>query len=259
MDWNSARRTTAVWHALFLREALVRMFGSRMAWIWLVLEPLANVLWLVVIFSVIRVHHIGGIESALWVAVGMLVFMTFRRTVSQVQNGVDANTALFAYRQVRPADVVIVRAAVEGLSMLLISAAVFVVGALLGWMSWPESAWAVLEAFTVAWLCAFGLGMVFGVVTKLAPEVGRIIQFVMTPLMMISGVMFPLSMVQPPYLDWLLLNPIAHAIEAARMGFAPYYHAVAGVDIGYSYRCALVLIVLGLALFRRFNQRLVAQ
>lgn len=248
-----------MWNALFLREALVRMFGSRMAWVWLVLEPLANVVWLVLIFTVIRVRHIGGIESALWIAVGMLVFMAFRRTVSQVQNGVDANTALFAYRQVRPADVVIVRAGVEGLSMLLISAAVFGVGALMGWMSWPASTWAVLEAFAVAWLCAFGLGMVFGVVTKLAPEVGRIIQFTMMPLMMVSGVMFPLSMVQPPYLDWLMLNPIAHAIEAARMGFAPYYHAVAGVDLGYAYQCALGLVFLGLALFRRFNQRLVAQ
>ena len=259
MSRGSVGSTVAVWRALFLREALVRMFGSRMAWVWLVTEPVGNVLWLVLVFTVIRVRHIGGIESALWIAVGMLVFMTFRRTVTQVQNGVDANKALFAYRQVRPVDVVIVRAGVEGLSMLLISAAVFGMGALMGWMTWPNSAWAVLEAFVVAWLCALGLGMTFGVLIVLVPEVGRIINFIMMPLMMVSGTIFPLSMVQQPYLDWLLLNPIAHTIETGRTGFAPYYHAVTGLDLTYAYQCALVLVFIGLTLFRRFNHRLVAQ
>lgn len=249
----------SVWKALFLREAMVRMFGSRVAWVWLVLEPVANVLWLILIFTVIRVRHVGGIETPLWIASGMLVFMTFRRTVSQVQNGVDANSSLFAYRQVRPADVVLVRSVVEGVTMLLISATVFAVGAMMGWMSWPASGWDVLEAFTLAWLCALGLGMIFGVLVKLVPETERIINFIMMPLMMISGVIFPVSLVHPPYLDWLLLNPIAHAIEASRVGFAPFYHSVAGLDLVYAYQCALVLLFLGLALFRRFNQRLVMQ
>lgn len=258
-DRHLLSAATAVWKALFLREAIVRMFGSRMAWVWLVLEPVVNVLWLVLIFTVIRVRHIGGIETPLWIAIGMLIFMTFRRTVTQVQNGVNANTSLFAYRQVRPADVVLVRAVVEGVSMLLISAAVFFIGALIGWMSWPSSGWQVLEAFAIAWLCAFGLGMIFGVLVKLVPEMERLINFIMMPLMMISGVIFPLSMVQQPYLDWLLFNPVAQAVEAARIGFSPFYHAASGVDVAYAYQCALVLVFLGLALFRRFNQRLVMQ
>lgn len=256
---SAFQAATAVWKALFLREAMVRMFGSRLAWVWLVLEPVVNVLWLILIFTVIRVRHVGGIETPLWIAVGMLVFMTFRRTLAQVQNGVSANTALFAYRQVRPADVVLVRAGVEGVSMLVISGMVFFIGAMLGWMSWPNSAWKVLEAFVLTWLCGLGLGMTFGVLVKLVPELGKIISFIMMPLMMISGVIFPLSLVQPPYLDWLLLNPLAHAIEAARVGFSPYYHAVSGLDLLYAYSCALVLLFTGFALFRRFNERLVTQ
>jgi capsular polysaccharide transport system permease protein len=101
--------------------------------------------------------------------------------------------------------------------------------------------------------------MIFAVLIKLVPEMERIINFVMMPLMMVSGVVFPLSLVQPPYLDWLLINPLAHAIEAARVGFAPYYHAVTGLDLGYAYACSLVLVFTGLALFRRFNERLVTQ
>lgn len=259
VELKSLQSALSVWKALFLREAMVRMFGTRMAWCWLVVEPVANVLWLVLIFSIIRIQHVGGIETALWIVCGMLVFMTFRRTVSQVQNGVGANVALFAYRQVRPADVVLVRAAVEGASMFVISGTVFLVGAAIGWMAWPASMWSVLEAFTAAWLCGLGLGMIFGVLARLIPEAERIINFLMTPLMMISGVMVPLGMVHEPYRGWLMYNPLAHAIEASRLGFAPYYHAASELDLSYAYQCALVLVFLGLALFRRFNQRLVMQ
>lgn len=254
---KSLALTSAVWKALFLREAGVRMFGSRMAWIWLIVEPLINVMWLVAIFTIIRVRHIGGIETPLWIAIGMLVFMTFRRTLTQVQNGIDANKSLFAYRQVRPGDVALVRALVEGFLMFLISTAVFFAGAFIGWMAWPANAWGVLEAFMAAWLCAVGLGLVFAVLVKLVPEAGRIIGFIMTPLMMISGVIFPLSAIQEPYLSLLLFNPLAHAVEAARIAFSPYYHSVPGVDLLFVYQSALVLVFVGLALLRRFNQRLV--
>lgn len=254
---NSLRLTNAVWKALFLREAGVRMFGSRMAWMWLIVEPVINVMWLVAIFTIVRVRHVGGIETPLWIAIGMLVFLTFRRTLTQVQNGIDANKTLFAYRQVRPGDVVIVRALVEGFLMFLISSAVFLLGALLGWMAWPVNPWGVLEAFFTAWLCAFGLGLSFAVMVKLVPESGRIIGFIMMPLMMISGVIFPLGLIQEPYLSLLMINPLAHSIEAARVAFSPFYHAVSGLDLVYVYRCALGLIFFGLVLMRRFNERLV--
>lgn len=249
----------AVWNALFLREASARMFGSRAAWVWLVAEPVINILWLILVFTAIRVRHIGGIETALWIASGMLVFMTFKRTLTQVQNAVDSNSALFAYRQVRPADVALVRAGCEGFSMLIISFSLFAVGMLMGWMAFPDSAWAVFQGFFLAWLCALGLGLIFGVLVKLIPEMDRIINFIMMPLMMMSGVIFPLNMVPLPYQAWLMWNPLAHAIEVTRLGFASYYHATPGLNLNYGYFCGLTLVFFGIALFRRFNQRLVMQ
>jgi capsular polysaccharide transport system permease protein len=91
------------------------------------------------------------------------------------------------------------------------------------------------------------------------PELGRLIDFVMTPLYLISGVILPLSSVPQPYRDWLMLNPVAHGLEAVRLGFSPYYHAVPGLSISYLYGFSLVSIFLGLALHRRFAIRLVTQ
>ena len=55
------------------------------------------------------------IFAGLWLAIGltvdigMLAYFMFQRTATQVMNAISANQALFAYRQVKPADTVLVR------------------------------------------------------------------------------------------------------------------------------------------------------
>jgi capsular polysaccharide transport system permease protein len=116
-----------------------------------------------------------------------------------------------------------------------------------------------VEAFTSLWLLGIGFGLVASVITELVPEAGRLIKLMMMPLYLLSGVMFPLAVVPPPYRDWLMLNPVAHGLEAARAAFASHYHVMPGVDLHYLHGFALACIFLGLALHRRFSSRLAAQ
>lgn len=251
--------TLSVWKALFLREALARLFGHRAAWFWLLIEPAFHVAYLMVIFSIMRLRSIGGIDTTVWLMIGLLAFFMFRHTATQVMNAVSANKALFAYRQVKPVDTVLVRAALEGLLMTCVTA-LFLFGAgLYGLNVIPADPLAVFEAFFAMWLMGMGFGLVASVASELVPELGRIVNLIMMPLYMISGVMFPLAIVPQPYRDWLLLNPLAHGLEAARLGFAPHYHAVPELSLAYLYACALVTIFLGLALHRRFAIRLATQ
>ena len=80
----------------------------------------------------------------------------------------------------------------------------------------------------------------------------------MLPLYLISGVILPLSTVPQPYRDWLLFNPIAHGLEATRLGFSPTYHAVPELSMPYLHAAAISLVFLGLALHKRFANRLLA-
>lgn len=249
----------SVYRALFLREALTRISSSRAAWFWLLAEPVFHVSYMLFIFTVIRVRTIGGIDTAVWLMVGMLAFFTFRRTGTQVTNAVSANQALFTYRQVKPVDTALVRGGLEGLLMIVISSILLAGAALFGHSVLPADPLAVLEAFFGLWLVGLGFGLVASVASELVPELGRVINFIMMPLYLISGVIVPLSAVPQPYRDWLLLNPVAHGLEAARLGFAPYYHAVPELSIAYIYAFALVSIFLGLALHRRFAVRLMTQ
>lgn len=251
--------TLAVWHALLLRESLSRLFSRRAAWLWLLLEPITHMAFMAFIFTAIRVRQVGGIEAGLWIIVGFLGFFFFRRTGNQGANGISANRSLFVYRQVKPIDAVIVRALLEGLLMLVVSLMVLASAALFGLHVLPSDPLAVMEAVFGLWLLGLGFGLVVSVVKELVPELDNLLDMSMMPMMMISGVILSLSAVPYPYREWLMYNPVAHGIEAARLGFAPYYHAAPELSLSYLYGCALVLLFFGLALHARFAQRLMTQ
>lgn len=251
--------TLSVWKALFLREAVSRLSTGRAAWLWLLLEPLIHVVFLLFIFTVIRMRAVGGIDTIVWLMVGLLAFKMFTRTATQTQNAIGPNQGLFTYRQVKPVDAVLVRAALEGFLTLLIVLILFGGAALFGVGSLPDDPLAVLEAFFGLWLLGMGFGLTASVASELIPELGKVIAFLMTPLYFASGVIFPVTIIPQPYRDMLLLNPVVHGVEAARLGFASYYHAVPELSIAYVYGFALGSIFFGLALHVRFATRLIAK
>ena len=252
--------TTArtVWLALFLREALDRFFGSRVGWAWLIVEPALHMGFIYIAFTVIRQRNLGGIDSGMWVILGMLAFFLFRRTGVQALHALDCNRVFFAFRQVRPFDVTFARASVEAFSMFLVSCFILAVAGLLGREVVPDNFLYVLLASAGLWLFGLGYGMVTSVCMRLVQESGHIFQIIMMPMYLISGIMLPITVIPQPYRDWLLWNPILHGVELVRIGFFSHYHTV-DVSFGYLYLWALISIALGLLLYRGLETRLVAQ
>lgn len=251
--------TWSVWRAMFLREALHRLFHRRAAWLWLLAEPVAHIAFLIFIFTVLGMRHVGGIETALWLTTGLLGFFMFKRTMTIAMGAVAMAKPLFAYRQVKPADAGLVRAASEGVLMAVISALFYLAAALMGVEVMADDWLRVAFAFLLLWLLGLGVGLLLSVPRELAAEVGEIVNMVTTPLYLLSGVMFPLAAVPQPYREWLLLNPVAHGIELARLGFAGHYVAAEGIGWAYPLLFALVTLFLGLALHRVYRHRLIAQ
>lgn len=256
---SAALTTYTTWKALFLREAVNRLSSGRAAWLWILFEPLSHIVFLVFIFTTIRVRTVGGIDTGIWIMVGTLAFFMFRRTSAQTMHAISANKALFSYRQVKPVDTVLVRAALEGFLMILVATILFAGAGLFGLPVLPVDPLAVLEAVCGLWLVGLGFGLVTSVAIELIPELEKIIALVLMPLYYISGVMIPIAAIPEPYRDYLLWNPLVHGVEATRLGFAPYYHSVPELSMAYLYGFALVTLFLGLALHVRFVNKLVAQ
>jgi capsular polysaccharide transport system permease protein len=247
----------AVWRAIFLREALDRLFDMRFAWFWLLAEPVLHMGFLAFIFSVIRMRTVGNADIVVWIITGMLAFFLFRRTAVQVTHAVDSNRPLFTYRQVKPFDPAIARAVLEAFLMAIISLFILVVVSLLGHETFPSDVLLVIQAGFGLWLFGLGYGLIASVLIELVSEMEHVLKILMMPLYMISGVILPMVNIPLPYRDILMVNPVAHGLELVRMGFFPHYHVVPGLSMGYLYFWGIASVFLGLVMYRRFAIQLV--
>lgn len=249
--------TLTVWHALFLREALDRFFGGRAAWAWLIIEPGTHLLIMAIVFAAMRGSRIGNVDLVMWICIGMLGFFLFRRTSVQTMHAVDCNKAFFAFRQVRPFDAALARGSVEGFAMFFVSVAILIPLAFWGKQIIPADPLMLIVGMSGLWLLGLGYGLITSAIQRLVPESGHIFQITMIPLYFISGAIMPIFFLPKPYRDWLLYNPIAHGLELCRAAFFGNYQLMPGISMTYLYIWVLILLALGLILYKLFETRLV--
>jgi capsular polysaccharide transport system permease protein len=259
--------TVSVWRAMFLREALDRLFEARAAWLWLLVEPIIYILLHAFGFETFRIHEVGGIGINMWIVGGFIGFILWRRTWTQVLHGIDCNRAFFAYRQVKPLDVAVIRAVLELFLMMPVSIVLFVITIAAGhaispdllnpvWL--PQDPLMVILSIVGLWLLGLGFGLVTSVAMSFVPEMDHIFKLFYLPLFYVSGALFPLALFVPgPYQYLFSANPIVNGLELVRLGFMPTYRTLPGISLGYLYVWALGLMFFGLALYKRFSRKLV--
>lgn len=249
----------AVLHALLLREAVVRLFGRRAALVWLLLEPTVYIGLLAMVFSALRVRHVAGMDVGWWIVTGKLAFFLFQRTAFRSTQAIDANRSLLTYRQVKPVDTVFARCILEGLVMAMLAVSTLLAMSLLGLKMELQDPAYLLAALLLLWLLAVGWALCMSIAVAMVPELGMVLSLAGVGVMFISGVMFPISQLPTPWREWLFINPIAHGIEAVRASVSPLYHSVPEMSLGYLGLFALCLVVTGLLLQVRYEQKVVAQ
>lgn len=253
------KNTFTVWHALFLRETLDRLFGSRAGYAWLFFEPAMHILIMGMIYSMWRVSGPGNTDLVVWLAVGMLAFFFFRRTAIQTLHAVDCNKAFFAFRQVRPFDAAFARGSVEGFTTFFVSVALMGILAFFKPSVLPVDPLLLLGAIFGLWLFGMGYGLITSVIQRLIPESGHIFNLIMMPLYFGSFVIISPEIVPPRYMHYVLLNPIFHGVEISRQAYFLHFPVTPGVSLTYLYMCALVFWAIGMALYKLFDTRLLTR
>ncbi|MGP9675252.1 MULTISPECIES: ABC transporter permease [unclassified Halomonas] len=266
-DTQTARRgartpwqvTRSVWYAMFMREAISRTMADRMGWFWMIFEPVAMVGIMVAIRSFIRGDRLViNAPFIPWMITGLLGFFLVREGMIRGMGAINANKALFAYRQVQPVDPVLTRNFLEGMLRTFIFLIFIVGGLMLDQEMYPDNAIRAMAAWFSLWCLGLGLGLVTSVSATLVPEVGRVITMMSLPLLIISGVILPLNSLPHWLLEYLMLNPIPHGLETLRLGFFEHYHVVPGTSMVYFWLFTFSLIALGLLMHLRFIDRLKA-
>jgi capsular polysaccharide transport system permease protein len=250
---------TSVWQALLLREASTRLMTGRAGWLWLLVEPAAHVVFLMMMFGVILERHIAGANVEVFLLTGVLGFFLVRNIARRGTDAIKANAALFSYRQVKPIDTVLVRGVFEASVLALIGLLLLAACAFFAIPVVPHDPLRVIIAGWLLWGLGMGLGLILSVAGTLVPEIGKVAAFAFTPLYFMSAVMFPLAAVPAPVRGYLLANPIVHGIEAMRGGFFVTYHSDPGISLGYLFFSAIVTVFAGLVLHAKYARRLAAR
>lgn len=256
---SSLTITLRVWRALILRESESRLFASRVSWLWVFLEPVFHVGYLMFLFTSIEVKKVGQLDTAIWLMVGLQGYFIFRKTGDGVAGAPSSNRGLFAYRQVKTADTLIARALLEGFMWAVSTLCMIVVVNVWGHPFVPDDPLALIGAYFGLWLNGIGFGMIVSTITALVKEGKLLLKVVMRPMYMISGVIFPLSTLPVEWREVLMWNPVANAIETARHALSRHYYPVPETDSTYVFTSALVLLAFGLALQARFEDRVAEQ
>jgi capsular polysaccharide transport system permease protein len=257
------RRTRSAWEiqravlfALVLRELRTRT-GRRWAGVmWTLFEPLAQLMLLVLVFGFLRHVASPNMEFPIFLVSGIMPFTLFRSLSQRLTESIDTNRGLFSYRQVKPFDAVIARGIVE----TLLWVAVFVLTlVLLGWFGYsvlPERPLELVATSAVVMGLGSSLGLVLAVSTHGMPKTRGVIRMLYFPLYFASGVIFSVDHLPASYQQWLLWNPMLHAVELSRSAFSTAHRSIEGIGIAYPLSLTLVLAALGLMLYRRDRQKL---
>ncbi len=263
---NSLQITIAVWHAMFLRESLDRLFEARGAWLWLLFEPIMWILLHVIAYLYLKHSSIGGMHVCFWTATGFVAWLLWRRTYIQAMHAIDCNKAYFVYRQVKPFDAAFIRGFVELFLIVPIASIVFSLTALAGFsllpglvtqQFFPTDPLLAMLSLGGLWIFGLGVGLILSVLLVFIPELNHINNLIYSPLYICSGAMFPVAGVPFPYRNIVLINPIVHGIELMRLAFLPSYHTDSSISLSYLYTFAFGSLFLGLVLYRRFDKKLV--
>ena len=128
-----------------------------------------------------------------------------------------------------------------------------------GFEMFPDDLILCILAFFGLWFLGFGYGLISSVSMRLVPDSGFILQLLLMPMYIISGIMMPVGIIPEPYQGLMMINPAVHGVEAFRIGiWGELYHTV-DVSMAYLYAWDLVLVVIGMALYQALETRLVRQ
>jgi capsular polysaccharide transport system permease protein len=237
-------------YALLLREIASRFGKSRVGFLWVLIEPVAHLVFPIAIFGFVLERAVPGVDYPVFLVYGFIPFLLFKTICLQTMDGPRTNRGLLSYRQVLLMDVFVAKA----LAHCAVSAIVFAVVlgglAMLGFDVVPALPveWLGVLALTVA--LAFGLGMLFAALGTVSPDLKSVARLIFIPLYFVSGVLFPVSRFPDEWVEWLALNPVLHVVELVRDAAIANYTPVAEANAGYPAAVSLVCVFIGLALYR---------
>jgi len=243
-------KTARTVFALMLREMTTAYGRSALGYLWAVIEPVAAVTLLSVVFAIaFRAPPLGS-NFPLFYATGYLVFMIYASVGIKLATAIRFSRPLLEFPAVRPLDAVLARFVLNMLTQLMVFALVMA-GILLVFGLRPILApEAIALSLAMAGAFTLGIGTLNCFLFTAFPAYEQVWSILNRPLFIISGILFLHEDVPAAWRDLLWWNPLNHMIGAMRAGFYATYEA-SFVSPAYVFAVSLACFAAGVLLLWR--------
>jgi capsular polysaccharide transport system permease protein len=232
--------------ALMLRRVRTRYSGSRAGYVWAIVEPICWVFILKFSLRGVGSHHPPvGTSYEVFFATGVIIARTWRKTSPHIAGTLRRRKreGLTALHRLDAAYAVWILEIVTGL--VAMSVVLFLLG-IFGFDAVPADPLVCLAAFIATALYTLSFGLVWSLLTSLAPGLLHFQNILMMALFLSSGFHMIIDRVPPAIREVFLWNPILHCVEWFREGFYSGY-VCASLDRGYLFTVTIVFMAIGLA------------
>lgn len=241
--------------ALMLREMATTYGRSPLGYLWAIIEPVAAIALLSLVFSAFA-HNPGlGVSFAIYYATGMIPFIIYTSVSNKIAACLLFSKPLLAYPRVTYMDAILARFLTNMLTEVMVTYIVFTSLLLIYNDHTSVNLPVIALSIALTGVLALGLGILNCFLTTLLPAWQRAWSILMRPLFLLSCIIFLFESVPQPYRDWLWFNPLIHVVGLMRRGFYPGYDA-SYVSVGYVLGVSGVCAMIGLVFLRRYHRDL---
>ena len=242
--------------SLMLREMRMHTKHSRLSYLLELLEPILQLTMMLAVFSAIGRRPDFGTSLFLFLGTGMIPYFTFVHISSRAMGALRSTSLARNLPLVKPLDLMMARALLEILQLAIVLIALFsfiylVIGVP---EAFPIQPLKVISAFGAAALMAVGVGIVNGVIGSFFRLWAIVYGVFARSLLFLSAVFYVPDYMPKQIRDYLVWNPLLHAVEWFRTGFYLTYPSVI-LDKGYVLSWGVGSLFLGLILERALRRR----
>ncbi|MCC5972436.1 MAG: ABC transporter permease [Rubellimicrobium sp.] len=239
--------------ALILREMTSTYGRTPGGYLWTVLEPVAGIAVLTMIFSLMVRSPPVGNSFALFYATGLLPLTMFMTISSKVAQSLGYSKQLLAYPRVTIMDAILARLILNVMTQLLVGYIVLTGIVLHAQPDFRLIFPLAVLSYAMAIAAGLGMGIMNCYLFYQFPLWQSFWTIITRPLFLVSGVIFIPERFPPDIRDTLYYNPLVHVTGQMRRAFYPSYHGTY-VTPGYVFAVALILGVIGLLFLWRYHR-----
>ncbi|MCE8009747.1 MAG: ABC transporter permease [Aestuariivita sp.] len=236
--------------ALMLREMATTYGRSVMGYLWALIEPVAALALLSIVFALVLRSPSLGSNFPLFYASGYLMFQIYMIVGNKVASAVQFSRPLLEYPAVTPLDAILARFMLNMLTQMMVIYIVLTGIIVIYDLKLILDLSSILLALLMAGALTLGIGTMNCYLFVAFPAYVQVWAIANRPMFIISCIFFLFEDIPQQFRDFLWYNPLVHIVGMMRRGIYATYEANY-ISVTYVMGLSLLFFLIGLMLLRR--------